>query len=320
MKVRSAGLLIAVFAAQTACKKSHEEPTPPAPVTPVGKDASVAVTPAADPWAKGDAAHDPLKRPMFWSVEKDGKTSYVLGTMHMGVDPQTRLPKLVWQRFDEAKTFAMETDLGGSGGLDIALKGDKTLRDLLGDEYWKKLEAALGKDEAQRYLRLKPMIPATVLQMRSLPQTPPMDGVLLGRAINQKKNIVYLEKIEHQAAMLEKWMTPRALRDMLDDLAEGEKHAKEMFAAYVAGDDEKLLALTAQEREDFKKHGRSEKEYDAQMEDLLYKRNASWIAPIEKLHAEGGGFIAVGAMHVVGKRSVLDLLQQKGYKVTRITP
>jgi uncharacterized protein YbaP (TraB family) len=56
------------------------------------------------------------------------------------------------------------------------------------------------------------------------------------------------------------------------------------------------------------------------MEDLLYKRNASWIEPIEKAHAEGPLFVAVGAMHAIGPKSVLELLEKKGYKVTRITP
>jgi uncharacterized protein YbaP (TraB family) len=54
------------------------------------------------------------------------------------------------------------------------------------------------------------------------------------------------------------------------------------------------------------------------MEDILYKRNESWIPTLERIH--GDAFIAVGAMHLVGKRSVLDLLKQKGYTITRITP
>jgi uncharacterized protein YbaP (TraB family) len=29
--------------------------------------------------------------------------------------------------------------------------------------------------------------------------------------------------------------------------------------------------------------------------------------------------VAVGAMHLLGKRSVLDLLQQRGFKVARVT-
>src|SRR5688500_10624373 len=52
----------------------------------------------------------PLPRPLFWSIEKDGKTSYALGTMHGGVDAHERLPTIVWDKLDAAKTFAMETD------------------------------------------------------------------------------------------------------------------------------------------------------------------------------------------------------------------
>jgi len=322
MKSRNVGLVVAaLMVAVSGCKKSDEgQRLPVTPITPAGSDAGAAPGAAADPWAKGEAKQDPLKHPLFWSIEKDGKTSYALGTMHMGVDPQTRIPQIVWQKLDQAKTFAMETDLAQSDKLDIRLEGNRTLKDELGDEYWKKLVAAVGESDANRFLHLKPMIPATVLSMRGLPQTAPMDGVLLGRALNQKKQIVYLEAIEKEAAVLEKWMTARALKDMIDDIGEGEKHSKEMLDAYVAGDEAKIVELSDQERGEFKKHGRTDKEYDEQMDDLLYKRNASWIEPIEKLHADGGGFIAVGAMHLVGKRSVLDLLRQKGYQITRITP
>jgi uncharacterized protein YbaP (TraB family) len=44
------------------------------------------------------------------------------------------------------------------------------------------------------------------------------------------------------------------------------------------------------------------------------------VPELEQLHASGGGFVAVGAMHLIGKRSVLDLLRQRGYQVTRLTP
>ena len=59
-------------------------------------------------------------------------------------------------------------------------------------------------------------------------------------------------------------------------------------------------------------------EYDESMEDLLYRRNASWIAAIEKMHATGNAFIAVGALHLMGPRSVLELLAQKGFRIARV--
>jgi uncharacterized protein len=321
MKLRNAGLLVVLLAAVGGCKKSnpHEQKAGSgvAAVT-VGSNSAGSAAVASDPWAKPKVVKDPLTKPLFWTIEKDGKTDYVLGTMHTGVDPESRLPDIVWKKLDESKTFAMETNLADAGKLEVLRKDGTTLEDEIGAEYWKKLEAAIGMQEAARLRGFKPMIPATLLSLRGLPETAPMDGVLYGRALNQSKQIVFLEDITAQGAVLEKWMNAKALKDMLDDLPIGEKRAKDMLAAYVSGDEGSIEALSNEERADFLRHGRTEKEYDEQMEDLLYKRNASWIPIIEKIH--GGAFIAVGAMHLIGKRSVLELLQQKGYKVTRITP
>jgi uncharacterized protein YbaP (TraB family) len=307
MKLRIAGLAVAILAAGVACKKPESRASSP-PAAP------------ADPW-RGSAAHrDPLVHPLFWSIAKDGKTTYVLGTMHMGVDPEARIPDLVWSKLDAAPAFAMETDLSKAGELDVTRHDGGSLHGDLGGAYWKKLEDALGPDRARSLDGMKPMIPATLLSMRGLPETPAMDGALFGRASREHKRIVFLEPIEAEEHVLEKWMDVRALEAMLDDLPGGEQHSKDMLAAYVAGDETKIQALTDSERADFKKTGRTDAEYDQQMDDLLYSRNASWIPELEELHASGGGFVAVGAMHLIGPRSVLDLLRQRGYTVTRLTP
>ena len=44
----------------------------------------------------------------------------------------------------------------------------------------------------------------------------------------------------------------------------------------------------------------------------------SWIPAIEKMISEGEGFVAVGAAHLIGAGSVVELLQKKGYSVTRV--
>ncbi|MEO7093037.1 MAG: hypothetical protein ABI175_07300, partial [Polyangiales bacterium] len=71
-------------------------PTPAAPATP-GKTA------ANDPWTKAAPAKDPLPHPLFWSIEKDGITTYAIGTIHIGVDAEARLPSIVWDKLDAAK-------------------------------------------------------------------------------------------------------------------------------------------------------------------------------------------------------------------------
>ncbi len=275
-----------------------------------------------DPWLKtAPKQKDPLPNPLFWSIAKDGKTSYALGTMHIGVDAELRLPQIVWDKLDAAPSFAMETNIGDPAlaSMGTRTKGG-TLREELGPVYWKKLQDLITPATANGIDKLKPMIAATLLSLRGIPSTPPMDGVLHGRALNQKKQVIFLEESSKQAAILEKWMDIRMLKMMLDDPDKGLEATKQMTAAYLGGDAAKLVALADDQKADALKAGFSAKEYDASMNDLLYLRNASWIMPIEKLHAAGGGFIAVGALHLVGKRSVLEMLQANGYTVTRIKP
>ncbi|MBS1118912.1 MAG: GumN family protein [Deltaproteobacteria bacterium] len=313
----------------TACKQAapnHE--VKPAEVAKSDKrvvepPSSGSAAAAADPWTKTTTTEpkDPLEKPLLWSIAKDGKTTYALGTMHIGIDAESRLPQIVWDKLDAAARFAMETNLN-----DPALAGmgkrtaGGTLHDELGPEYWKKLEATVGSAMARGIDTMKPMIAATLLSLRGLPTTPPMDGVLHGRAINQHKEIVFLEEAAKEAAILEKWMDLRMLKMMLDEPEKGIQGSKDMLAAYAEGDEGKIVALSDSQRADALAHGFTAKEYDESMEDLLYHRNASWIGAIEKMHAAGGGFIAVGALHLVGKRSVLDLLAAKGYQITRVSP
>ncbi|MBV8755685.1 MAG: TraB/GumN family protein [Deltaproteobacteria bacterium] len=298
------GLLISLMAGLVACKSDGGGPH---------------VAGSAPPAGSASGAHGALGHQLFWKVEKDGKTTYVLGTMHVGVDPDA-LPPIVWKSLDQARVFAMETDLGKAASLDVMRHDGSTLHRELGDAYWAKLEGALGKDAAARVDGMKVMIPATLLSMRGLPETQAMDGALLARAQAEKKPIVFLEPIEAEEAVLDKWMDAKMLEAMLDDLPGEEQHARDMLAAYIAGDEAKIEALSDAERADWKRAGKSDADYDAQMEDLLFSRNASWVPELEELHGSGGGFVAVGAMHLIGKRSVLDLLRQRGYTVTRLTP
>src|SRR5450432_268692 len=148
-----------------------------------------------------------LDKPFLWSAEKNGVTTYLFGTMHMGVDPEQRLPDLVWSRLESAKAFAMETDPGDVSKIDFMRHDGTSLHAELGDVRWHRLEAMIGEQPALRVDQMKPYIAATLVTSSGLPQTPPMDGVLLSHARKGHKPIVFLEPIEVQVAVIEKWLS-----------------------------------------------------------------------------------------------------------------
>jgi uncharacterized protein YbaP (TraB family) len=239
--------------------------------------------------------------------------------MHMGIDAETQLPPPLWAKLHDAKAFAMETDINDPQIMSAMITPTKSsLKNQLGEVHWKKLEDALGLAMASALDHLPPMVAAAILAIRGLPTTEPMDKALSTRAKTEQKPVVYLEPAMLQVEMLRKWMDVKALKILLDDPGKTEDRAKLMLDAYVTGDERKILAISDGERADSLAHGFTPAEYDQQMAEMLYNRNASWIAPIEQLHAAGGGFVAVGVLHLVGPRSVVDLLARKGYKVTRI--
>ena len=263
-----------------------------------------------------DAAPTTLSHPLLWKAEKDGVATYLLGTMHVGVDAK-RLPKIVWDKLAAAKAFAMETDPTAP---ELAHLGDRvdrtTLHQELGDAYWAKLEARVGAPTAAQLDSQKALVAAIVLEMQGLPQTTAMEDVLVGEARREHKPVVYLEPAAAQVAVLDRWMDARMVKGMLDHPI----HDGDLRDAYVAGDEREMLATAAAERGVAKAAGYSDAEYDQELADLLYGRNAAWITPIERLHASGGGFIAVGALHLLGDKSVLDLLSHRGFTVSRVEP
>src|SRR5687767_5966418 len=185
-------MIISLVGTGTGCKKASEKTTE-AKKTEVKPPPPVDKASGADPWTQPDVKKDPLKQVFFWKAEKDGKATYLLGTMHMGIEPETRLPQIVWDKLDAAKTFAMEADISDPKLASAVLREKGALVDDIGSEYWAKLEKAVGPQVAAQMSGLTPMGAAAMMSLKDLPKTSPMDGVLLGRAINQKKTIVYLE-------------------------------------------------------------------------------------------------------------------------------
>ena len=237
-----------------------------------------------------------------------------------GVDPKRGIPDLVWKKLDDARDVRdgdrprrRRHRSMSCATTAVAARGSRR----------RVLEEARGRARRRRRrsasIGMKPMIPATLLSMRGLPETPAMDGVLLRpRAQPRTRRSCSSSRSSARQRVLEKWMDVRALKAMLDDLAGGEQHTQGHARGVRRGRRAEDRRAHRRRARGLLKHGRTEAEYDQQMEDLLYSRNASWIAPIEKLHAEGGGVHRRRCDAPDRQARACSICsQKKGYKVTR---
>jgi hypothetical protein len=61
------------------------------------------------------------------------------------------------------------------------------------------------------------------------------------------------------------------------------------------------------------------KRYPKLYQTLIVDRNNKWVKDIEGyLNGSGNTMVVVGAAHLVGDNSVVDLLRKRGYKVVKL--
>lgn len=262
--------------------------------------------------------------PALWKVADEDTTIYLFGTVHV-------LPKeLEW--YDAT----IATALKGSDMIVTEIKMDKaseaelqelsmklgllppgtTLRSLLTPEQTATYEAGLAKLGAppEAFDPVKPWLAGLTLSLLPLMQQgyDPNSGVekiLLAKAGTKPQGA--LETAEFQLSIFDNMPTEAQVAFMMEAV-EGMDEIKPMLDRMVAewaeGDAAELANIMNEGMTD-----------PAVAEALLYSRNANWAEWIDtRLDEPGTVFIAVGAGHLAGAKSVQDYLAQKGITVARV--
>ena len=137
------------------------------------------------------------------------------------------------------------------------------------------------------------------------------ENVLAAEAARQGKRFSSLETLDEQLGVLS-GLSPETERHFLAiTLNEIEQqdtaNVADMDRAWARGDTATLDRLFA---EQWRESG------DALHEAIILNRNRAWADEIERrLHGSGRIFIAVGAAHLIGDGSVVDLLRARGIEV-----
>lgn len=263
--------------------------------------------------------------PALWVVRDADTTIYLFGTVHV------LKPRLSWfdgavrDAFDRSDQLALELVAPPEAEMsalvrELGIADDgEVLAEQIPPATMRKLHDAL--DELGRPLnsldRAEPWYAAvTVAQLpvRELGYDPAagVEETLADAAAKAKKPVIGLETAREQLGYFDR-LSPRAQRAMLiavlDGLPEAAGRLDAAINAWSKGDPDALAALI---NEDLKSAPEVQKA-------LITDRNARWAGWIEaRLRAPGTVFVAVGAGHLAGPRSVQAELARRGIKVARI--
>lgn len=272
--------------------------------------------------AQDDAADD--RRPPLFSVQDGDSRVYLLGSVHVLPEGALPLPAHVEAAYDQASVLAFELDLdlaqAGAQGMMAAAMDEETIGGALSPAQRDSLNAAISAlgVPAGALDAFEPWFGGMTYGLMALQQAGlsvqggGVDAHLFQRAGADGKERVAFETVEMQTAAFDDLPLDVQVRYLMESVASTPAELAEEFdgllAAWGTGDDDGLAALM--------NDGMSQPElFDA----LLVRRNRAWIPQIEALLGRPGtALVVVGAGHLVGDQSVVDLLRQSGYAVERL--
>ncbi|QUL38758.1 TraB/GumN family protein [Erythrobacter sp. JK5] len=278
----------------------------------------------ADDHAAHEAAAAVAKGPALWKVADEDTTIYLFGTIHALpkeiewydaeiAEALTASDTIVTEiKLDKQSEAAMQ-QLAIAKGL---LPPDTTLRSLLDDDQTATYEAAMTKLglPTEAFDRLEPWMAALSLTMLPLMQqgySPDsgVDKVLIQKAGDKSQDA--LETAEFQIAIFDEMAQDAQIAFMIE-AAEGIDEVKPMLdrmvEVWVKGDADTLAEFMNENMDD-----------PMVAEKLLFERNRNWAEWIDtRLDSPGTIFMAVGAGHLAGEKSVQDYLAERGIETIRV--
>jgi len=304
---------IGLFALLGAAAMPGHAACPPAPMHPTPEMMQSAVRNAGD--------HGYL-----WRVSKDGRTSYLYGTIHVG-KPEWIFPgPTVMEALRATDTMALEFDM-------MDPKMQESMKNAMTELHGNPLPAALAqrmRTEAKSlcvpYDTLAEFPPemqiavlsVTASRLEGLDATFAVDGVLTGIGHAAGKNMVSLETPASQIKALV-MKTPEETAEFvagsLDELEDSRarKVLRRLAAAWANSDYAEL-----DHYEDWCDCLRTEIERKI-MKRLLDERNPAMAERVDALHQSGRQvFVAVGSMHMFGPVGLPALMEKRGYRVERV--
>ncbi len=263
----------------------------------------------------------------IWEVKKGDDTVYVGGTVHMLPASEFPLPKPFMEVYGKTDSIVLEaklpepTDQQGQMAILQAMSfgPGETLSSKLSEETLAQLKAhftTLGINIAELD-RFKPgfiISMMTVMEAQRLQMGGDgVDAFFAKQAKSDGKSAEYLESLEFQLNMMAQMGAgeeDQLIKTSLAYMPEFEPLLKKLVSAWRTGDEKTLVELVI---------NRMKEESPKGFKAILTDRNQDWVPKIEQMFGDDDKeFVLVGVGHLVGEGSVIELLEAKGYQVTKL--
>jgi uncharacterized protein YbaP (TraB family) len=270
-------------------------------------------------------------RALLWEVKsKDGlNTMYLFGTIHVGKPSFYPLPAAVQKAMLASSKIVVEADVTDQGdGAEIAKiidypKGE-TIDKHISPPLLARLKSQLEKRKiayanvsSMRPVILGGMLPIIEYVQLGYDMNSGLDLALIKQAKRDNKPLLQLESSLGQIKLLTSMpanLQEAFLDNALSAIEQGRSadQVTGIVNAWQLGD-AKLMVELADEA------ARGQRDAEKLNQFLLWGRHASMLEKIESYLSSGEiHFVAVGSLHLVGPRGLVNLLSQKGYKVSQL--
>jgi uncharacterized protein YbaP (TraB family) len=299
---------------------------------------------ASTPAGATSAEYDPTKsrmtkitprsdamRGLLWEVKsKDGgNTLYLFGTIHVGKPSFYPLPVPVQNALIQSSKIVVEADVTDqSDGAEIAKLVDypkgETIEKNISPALLARLKAQFEKRKipfanvaSMRPVILGGMLPIVEYVALGYNMASGLDLALIQQAKQEKKPLLQLESAASQVKLLTSMpasLQEAFLDNTLTTIERGQSadQVTGIVNAWQLGDPKLMMALA----DDV---ARGQREAERLNQILLWGRHPAMMQKIEGYLASGEvHFVAVGSLHLVGARGLVNLLGEKGYLVRQL--
>ena len=286
------------------------------------------------------AARTAATTPLLWQGRHGAQQISLFGTIHVPDARVLTLSPSVRAAFDRADRVVTEIPLDRTSQAELAaallLPQGQRLRTIVGEAVFARLEARVKAVLTPLAPEMAPLVAglldrwkpwAAMSQLATLQYLPdllagrtPLDVKLYADAVAAGKKVGGLETVAEQAGTFDAFsaqeqtaLLDEALRDL--DTPTGPTSAQ-LVEWYLEGNGDKLTAALSQGSG----NAALAKKFEAE---VLTKRNHRMADRIDVLRKQAPGetiFVAVGALHLLGDDNLPQLLQARGYEISRVRP